>query len=99
MKSCIFWDITQCSQPKVNRRFGGTYGLHLQGRISQAKNSVKAGGKQSITRIRCHSFTHDHILIFVTVVPKYVNTVTFSNSLLATRYNFAPHSGDKPEIY
>jgi hypothetical protein len=34
MKSSIFWDITSCSPVKVNRRFGGTYRLHLQGRIS-----------------------------------------------------------------
>jgi hypothetical protein len=25
MKGTIFWDITSCSQLKVNRRFGGTY--------------------------------------------------------------------------
>jgi hypothetical protein len=28
----VFWDITPCSPLKVNRRFGGTYRLHLQGR-------------------------------------------------------------------
>jgi hypothetical protein len=33
----IFWDITPCSLVKVNRRFGGTYRLHLQGRISRAR--------------------------------------------------------------
>jgi hypothetical protein len=32
-----FWDITSCSLLKINRRFGGTYLLHLQGRISPAK--------------------------------------------------------------
>jgi hypothetical protein len=32
MKSIIFWDMTQCSQLSFNRRFGGTYRLHLQGR-------------------------------------------------------------------
>jgi hypothetical protein len=32
MKSSIFWDITPCSPLSVNRRFGGTYRLHLQGR-------------------------------------------------------------------
>jgi hypothetical protein len=31
--SAVFWDIAPCS-PYVNRRFGGTYGLHLQGRKS-----------------------------------------------------------------
>jgi hypothetical protein len=37
IKSSIFWDISSCSLLKVNRRFGGTCRLHLQGRrISQA---------------------------------------------------------------
>jgi hypothetical protein len=31
IKSNIFWDITPCSPLRVNRRFGGTYRLHLQG--------------------------------------------------------------------
>jgi hypothetical protein len=30
MNSAISWDITPCSQLSVNRRFGGTYGLHLE---------------------------------------------------------------------
>jgi hypothetical protein len=33
----IFSDITPCSFLKTSRRFGGTYGLHLQGRISRAR--------------------------------------------------------------
>jgi hypothetical protein len=33
MKSTIFWVITPCSPLKVNPRFGGTYRLHLQGRV------------------------------------------------------------------
>jgi hypothetical protein len=38
MKNTIFRDITPCIPLKVNRRFGGTYRLHLQGRrIRQAK--------------------------------------------------------------
>jgi hypothetical protein len=32
MKSTILWDITPGSPLKLNRRFGETYGLHLQGR-------------------------------------------------------------------
>jgi hypothetical protein len=32
MKSTVFWDITPCSPLKANRRFGGTYRLHLHGR-------------------------------------------------------------------
>jgi hypothetical protein len=39
INSSLFWDITTCSPPKVNRRFGVTYRLHLQGRrISQTKH-------------------------------------------------------------
>jgi hypothetical protein len=46
MKSTIFWDVTPCSPLKVNRRYGGRYGLHFQGRkISQQETNVKAGGK------------------------------------------------------
>jgi hypothetical protein len=32
IKSTIFWDITPYSPLSVNRHFGGTYCLHLQGR-------------------------------------------------------------------
>jgi hypothetical protein len=48
MKISIFWDVMSCSPLKVNRRFGGTCRLHLQGwRISQARNQHEAGGRQS----------------------------------------------------
>jgi hypothetical protein len=32
MKSITFWDVTPCSLLSCNRRSGGTYRLHLQGR-------------------------------------------------------------------
>jgi hypothetical protein len=32
LKSIIFWDVTPCSLLRCNRRFGGTYRLHLWGR-------------------------------------------------------------------
>jgi hypothetical protein len=35
----IFWDIAPCT-PYVNRRFGGTYHLHLQGRKSTEQDSA-----------------------------------------------------------
>jgi hypothetical protein len=42
-KSSISWDITQCSPMKVNRPFGGTYRLHLEGRrISRARNQSES---------------------------------------------------------
>jgi hypothetical protein len=46
MKTTIFWDITPYSPLKVNRRFGGIYRLHLQGRrISQARNQRESRWK------------------------------------------------------
>jgi hypothetical protein len=40
----IFWDIMPCGPLKANRRFGGKFHFHLQGkRISKAKNSREAG--------------------------------------------------------
>jgi hypothetical protein len=36
MKNTIFWDITPCSPLSVNRRFGWTYRLHLQGQRNAA---------------------------------------------------------------
>jgi hypothetical protein len=33
MKNAVFWDVAPC-RSCVNRRFGGTYRVHLQGRLS-----------------------------------------------------------------
>jgi hypothetical protein len=45
LKIAIFWDIAPCS-PYMNRRFGGTYHFHLQGRKSaEQETSVRVGGR------------------------------------------------------
>jgi hypothetical protein len=50
LKSIIFWDMTLCSPLSFNRRFGGTYRLHLQGRRNGfSKTSQQTGGKPRIT--------------------------------------------------
>jgi hypothetical protein len=36
MKKAVFWDVAPC-RCGVNRRFGGTYHLHLQGRRKNKK--------------------------------------------------------------
>jgi hypothetical protein len=42
-KSYFSWNIRPCSPLKVNRHFGGKYGLHLQSRrISQERNHYEA---------------------------------------------------------
>jgi hypothetical protein len=43
-KIAICWDIAPCS-PYINRRFGGTYRLQLQGKkLAEKENNVRAGG-------------------------------------------------------
>jgi hypothetical protein len=55
MKSTMFRNITPCSPLEVNRRFGRTYRLHLQGRrISQARNQRES---------RWHAFNGLHGVI------------------------------------
>jgi hypothetical protein len=39
MKNVVFWDVALC-RPWVNRRFGGAYGFHLQGRKIRADFST-----------------------------------------------------------
>jgi hypothetical protein len=42
MKNVVFWDVAPC-RSCVNRRFGGTYRLHLQGiKIQRARNRLAA---------------------------------------------------------
>jgi hypothetical protein len=56
MKSAVLRDITPCSPLKVNRRFGGTYRLHLQGRrISRARNQVASRACYFHTTFQQHS--------------------------------------------
>jgi hypothetical protein len=44
MRSSVFWDITPCSPLNVNRRFGRTCRLHLQGRrTSHVRDQHEAG--------------------------------------------------------
>jgi hypothetical protein len=48
----VLWDIMLCSLMKVNKYFGGTCHLCLQGqRLSQARIPHKAGSKQCLL---CH---------------------------------------------
>jgi hypothetical protein len=43
LKSSVFWDKMPCSTLKINRRFGGTYRLYLQGRrINRARSQLES---------------------------------------------------------
>jgi hypothetical protein len=59
MKSIIVWDMTPYSPLNVNRRFGGTYRLYLQGRRN--KFSKKPASKQVATSVDTTRTTRRHI--------------------------------------
>jgi hypothetical protein len=52
MKGTVFWDITPFSPLKVNRQFGGTCGLHLQGGIRKDTNVSPA-----FTLVSCTAYS------------------------------------------
>jgi hypothetical protein len=60
LKCIIFWDMESCSPFSFNRRFGGTYRLHLQGRRNRFR---KPASKQVASRI-----PEDYILFITTAV-------------------------------
>jgi hypothetical protein len=43
VKYAVSWDVAPC-RSCVNRRFGGKYRLHLQGRKSASEEPARAGG-------------------------------------------------------
>jgi hypothetical protein len=55
LNSIIFWDITPCSPLSFNRRFGGTYRLHLQGRRNKFSKIQQASRWQAA---RCSNPTY-----------------------------------------
>jgi hypothetical protein len=62
MKGINFWDMTPCSLLSFNRRFGGKYRLHLQGRRNRfSKTSKQAGGKQSYFKALFIAYTLERI--------------------------------------
>jgi hypothetical protein len=54
MKNAVFWDVTPCSSC-VNRRFGGTYRLHLQGRKIRKQGTTVVQTSVSLTIIQIQS--------------------------------------------
>jgi hypothetical protein len=52
MKNSAFWDITQCSPLKVDRRFGGTYCLHFEVWINEARRQQAEPCRLIFNRLR-----------------------------------------------
>jgi hypothetical protein len=59
MNVAIFWDIAPYS-PNMNRRFGGTYRLHVQGRkLAEQESSVQqVAGSFCLWSLLCASVAH-----------------------------------------
>jgi hypothetical protein len=60
MKSIIFWDMTPCSPFSCNRRFGGTFRLHLQGLradwfLLKYFSDSEDGGDMFLRNVGCNS--------------------------------------------
>jgi hypothetical protein len=60
-KSTIFWDMTLCSPLSFNRRFEGTYRLHLQGRRNKSSTLKMKAICSSETSVETQCTTRRHI--------------------------------------
>jgi hypothetical protein len=86
-KRSIFWDITLCSLLKVNRRFGGTHCLHLQGRqVSKQETSMKqAANVQKCGEVsRTSSATVEFMAIYSVLL---ISSVRFVSALNKRKTN------------
>jgi hypothetical protein len=64
LKSITFWDMTPCSPLSFNRRFGGTYRLHLQGlrnNFSKNQQGSRWEACSSETSVETRRTTRRHI--------------------------------------
>jgi hypothetical protein len=77
MKSIIFWDMTPCSLLSFNRRFGGTYRLHLQGRrikFSKKPASKHVPPKRWLKLNGLHGVISQKMILFITTAVKTSNS-------------------------
>jgi hypothetical protein len=104
LKSTIFWSITPCSPLSVNRRFGATYRLHLQG--LQKKLSKKPayfvdpedGGYMFLLNVGWHST--DYTALYPRIwyssqpplsKPKILQIKIYFTILFQTEHSFSPY--------
>jgi hypothetical protein len=74
MKKAVFWDVAPC-RSGVNRRFGGTYRLHLQGRRENIRKSARETFVSDVTRIALPFF---FFFFFFTFYNDNANEIRFS---------------------
>jgi hypothetical protein len=94
MKSTIFWDITPCSPLSVNRRFGGTYRLHLQGRRNQHESRWRPG-ETGIAVVTCHLLSRWFLsqLMFSTLKMEAICSTETSVDTKRTTWRYIPADG------
>jgi hypothetical protein len=71
MKKAVFWDVAPCSSG-VNRRFGGTYRLHLQGRRESIRKSAREASVRDV-KGRLHGATSQKTAFFIVTAVKTSN--------------------------
>jgi hypothetical protein len=64
----ISWDMTPCSPLNFNRRFRGTYRLHLQGRRNKFCKIQQASRWQAFNAL--HGVIYQKIILFITTAVK-----------------------------
>jgi hypothetical protein len=63
---CKVWDITPCSPLKVNRHFGGTCRLHLQGRKISRTRKQRESKRKTVLLANCF---HARVLVRLILQP------------------------------
>jgi hypothetical protein len=92
MKNAVFWDVAPC-RSCVNRRFGGTYRLHLQGRIIRERETSVSRWLQSPYPRRRHSTCLVQVPIWLYGNSRNLNHLT--TSLLLECYKTSLNSHKK----
>jgi hypothetical protein len=92
--SVVFWDVAPC-RSYVNRRFGGTYRLHLQGTEEPAADdSRRYEPRRPRYSVPSHSFLDAGTLALFLVSFSYNSAATCSRWLLACGFFFPEDGGD-----
>jgi hypothetical protein len=63
MKNAVFWDVVPC-RSCVNRRFGGTYRLHLQGRKIKLPVDLYLGSEEFKECMPCLTVRDNNIYVW-----------------------------------
>jgi hypothetical protein len=79
MKSSIFWVVTSCCSLKVNRRFGGKFRPHLQGRKKAKENLLSTCFYASF--LSFHPENGGDIFLYI----YFISSLTFQNFIMYVR--------------